>query len=165
MKLRVISESEKGARVAHVGASLGDNQENQIWSESDEWHIRAVWEWLDRFGFGDMMFNRDDDFIDLHDGRDFLRENGKYDIVILHMVYNPSRHDLQHYEGSESIFRISHLHDRDNWVYRLVDTEAKYIFTFGSGSEVDGDFLGEIPGYDGPTDAGNYMEVYMSLAY
>jgi hypothetical protein len=175
MKLRTITESEertKGARIAHVGASLGTNPENQIWADSDELHVRLVWEWLDRFGFGDMMINTDDDFIDLHDGRDFLQENAEYDIVILHSVYNPVDYHRKSYEGQSSIFRVSPLHDRENWVNRLMNTGAKYIFTFGSGSEVDGEFLGEIPGYDGPTDvrdlgpkrAGD-MQIYMSMDY
>lgn len=48
-----------------------------------------------------------------------------------------------------------------NWKRRLAGTGAKYIFTFGDGEEVHGKYIGRIPGYEGPIDGGNYLQVYI----
>lgn len=84
-------------------------------------------------------FQEDD--IDLNFNRDFLKENIKYDIVILQHIYNGSGED-QYGE-----FRKSDYHSRENWIKRLITTNARYIFAFGGWTEVGGVFLQDIPGY------------------
>lgn len=162
MKLRALCEDTHKVRVAHVGASVDpDNPEPEIWGENDQWHVDAAFKWLDNnTEDAEWLFyrNRRDDYIDLNDGRDFLQERSNYDIVILHMVYSPDELDYRGKEGS--IFNISPLHNPRNWRNRLVSTGAKYIFAFGDTNEVSGRYLGRLPGYVGPIDAGNYLTVY-----
>lgn len=149
MKLSIILESK--IRIAHVGAIENDF--------NDEWHIDVVFSWLYKRNEQELLYleNSVNDYIELNEGRDFLHENYKYDIVILHHIYNPI------IRGSvrPGFFNLSASHNRDNWVKRLMETEAKYIFTFGDLTEVSGQFLGKINGYDGPNDIRGYAHVYI----
>jgi len=149
-------------KVAHVGASKNiDNPENKEYYENDEWQNDEVFKWLmENAPEVDVTRkNREDDFIDLGDGRDFLEENNKYDIVILHMVYDPPKGTRNSPKGS--IYHISKHHNRDRWRASLTSTGAKYIFAFGDYSEISGRYLGKLLGYHGPTKEENYMQVYI----
>lgn len=161
MKLNAISES--GMRVAHVGVSSDpDSDEQQIWGDADSDHLDAAFMWLYNRGEHELLYDRDDDFIDLNDGRDFLKEGQKYDIVILHFVYDPPRGTGWRTHGP-SIYTVSTRHSPANWKTRLVNTGARYIFTFGDYGEVSGKYLKRIPGYDGPIkdDRNPDMQVYI----
>ena len=150
MRLKLITFN-----IAHVGASKNpENPEKNIWGENDRHHNEMVWRWLrtnDTTYYGLVHKaatdnNISNDFIDLYDNRDFLAENLKYNIVILHMVYNPpDRRNVKN-----SIFQISDLHNPKNWIKRLESTDADYIFTFGDYDEVSAYYLGNINGYDNP---------------
>lgn len=165
MKLHLILENK--TRVAHVGASIDpNNPEREIWGENDQWHIDTVMRWLiDRDEHECLYYDRRvDDFVDLNDGRDFLEENKRYDIVILHMVYSPDdpiHNSYRFHPQSQSPFRTSRLHTREAWRRRLASTGAKYIFTFGDYDEVSGFYLGAIPGYEGPIEASDMFHVYL----
>jgi len=155
MKLNQINKT----KIAHVGMGPG------TWGANDQWHMESVFSWFysETDGAHKLLYhdNRDDDFIDLNDGRDFLAENKSYDIVVLHMIYSPSQPYHRMYEPG--IFIISTQHSSENWCRRLISTGAKYIFTFGDGDEVNGRYLGHLSGYDGPIDAGNYLNVYKKV--
>ncbi len=87
------------------------------------------------------------DNINFQFGRDFLKENKQYNIVILHYIYNPSYDNIQE-RNTPGPFKRSELHDRKNWISRLISTNAEGIFVFGDVTEVSGGWLGELPGYE-----------------
>lgn len=110
----------------------------------DQTHWDNVMRWLSENDVD--VTNATHDFIDLNQGRDFLQEQQTYDIVILHHIYTD---ESQEDHGVED-YQRSPLHKKENWVQRLQNTRAKYIFVFGSGKEtksVDSDYIGSIPGY------------------
>lgn len=90
----------------------------------------------------DRWEHADKDFINLAQGRDFLEEQGTYDIVILCWVFGPTT-----YRGTEGGLNVSKKHTSEEWKTRLTATGAKYIFAFGDETEVGGEYLGSIPGY------------------
>ncbi len=147
----------KQITIAHVGAS-------EDFNDSDRDHMDIIFRWIwdkDEFAdiFNSMLDNRMDDFIDLNDGRDFLIEDYKYDIVVLHDIYAAP------YGGGKrhGLFNVSKYHSKDNWVNRLISTGANLIFAFGSGfnNEVDGTYLGSISGYSGPEVFKDYLYIYI----
>lgn len=86
------------------------------------------------------------DHIDLRNGRDFLQEDKKYDIVVLMFIFafvQEIHWDLD--------TKTSLKHSKENWCKRLIDTGAKHIIAHGSdlgyGTEIDGEWLGELEGY------------------
>jgi len=121
--------------IAHVGSTESNEDDRFHTDMMTDWFIKNNPEILDqRF---------ENDYIDLNEGRDFLKENKKYDIVILHYIYAPS-----HFSGrTQGYFGTSSEHTPQNWARRLVGTDAKYIFTVGGITEVSGMYLGNLPGY------------------
>ena len=102
------------------------------------------------------------DCIDLSMGRDFLKEGERYDLVVLNYIFRADGIDptkgphpiLQEYinelrPNDPYFFKVSTNHTKDNWRRRLLATKAETILTFGGNaySEVDGEWLGELPGY------------------
>jgi hypothetical protein len=99
------------------------------------------------------------DMIDLRNGRDFLREDLEYDIVILCYIYVATdsqesvlyqMKDLCQLLGIYSIDTVvSPFHSQMNWRKRLQSTKAKSILVFGCypESEVTGEYVGDLPGY------------------
>lgn len=92
-------------------------------------------------------------FIDLHKGKDFLTDRGRYDVVALHYLFGPPddrldavAHLREQMGGND--FLISRRHSRDNWRNRLLQTGAEVIVAFGGGTEVSRAYLGDLPGYD-----------------
>lgn len=81
----------------------------------------------------------DEDFVELREGRDFLKETQKGDIVVLHFVYRHS-----HGRGE---FGASPESSWGNWRRRLTASEARYIFPFGRAVEVSGTYLSVLDGY------------------
>ena len=148
----------KQITIAHVGSN------ESHFNDDDRDHIDFIFKWIwDKDEFTDilnsMLDNRIDDFIDLNDGRDFLAENYKYDIVILHNIYAAPYNGGY---GRYGLFNVSKFHDKDNWINRLVSTGAALIFAFGDNSknEVDGSYLGSIPGYIGPEIFKDHLHIY-----
>lgn len=84
------------------------------------------------------------DYIDINYGRDFLKENGSYDVVILQYVYGPAKLSYGDMAGD---LAISEHHSQGRWRERLLESGAKYIIAFGGGTEVAHRFIGELSGY------------------
>ncbi len=165
MKLQQITNKDP-IIIAHVGASKQQNGNGTLQSENDRWQMEEVYRWLiDNLDDQQLsrFKNQSQDFIDLNEGRDFLKENNQYDIVVLHMIYSP----YQGYGGNteNSLFNISDQHSPQNWNRRLKSSGAKYIFMFGDGEEVHGKYIGKIDGYVGPSYEGNYLQVYVKERY
>ena len=85
------------------------------------------------------------------DGRNFLDDHGRYDAVVLFAIYNPPvespafRRALGRRRGQTA---LAVNHSRETWGDRLSRTGAKYVFVFRRDDSVDGQWLGEIDGYD-----------------
>jgi hypothetical protein len=97
------------------------------------------------------------DIIDLNGGRDFLKEERKYDIVCLHYIFALDIRTLSQSEKHTALilgvqqYTVSDIHTPENWRKRLISTEAKSIIVYGQiecDSEVNYKYLGEIDGYD-----------------
>ncbi len=101
-------------------------------------------------------------------GVNFLDDRGEYDVVVLFAIYNPPADSL---ELQQSLGRrrgqtsLAPNHSRENWVARLVRTNAKYFFIFRRPDSVSGDWLGEIERYTKqPEPAGVFgMTVYQRV--
>lgn len=94
------------------------------------------------------------DLIDLRNGRDFLKETGKYDVVVLCYIFlstlEEQRNDpLYPLTRLDPTHLVSPLHSPETWRRRLLTCEAREILVFGyyTGSEVTGEYLGELSGY------------------
>lgn len=93
------------------------------------------------------------DLIDLSKGRDFLKENNKYDIVVLFYIFLCTKEELlsegQYWNENDESIKVSELHSPLNWRNRLLDSEAKEILIFGFSdkSEVAGKYIGELKNY------------------
>jgi len=142
-------------KIAHVGG----NPDGSV----DQWHMTTVWKWAmdndPEMAQRVQTDNHEEDLIDLNDGRDFLEEFKKYDIVILHLIYAP--HDNSRDIG---LFNQSVLHSPDQWRRRLVDTLAEYIFAIGDNhgdTEVNARYLKEIDGYE--KDVEEWLTVYKKI--
>lgn len=92
------------------------------------------------------------DFIDLNRDRDFLKENKRYDIVVLIYIFILSQEEMineQLYSRNDHFTKTSELHSQENWRKRLLNTEAEEILIFGYDpySEVSGKYIGELEKY------------------
>ncbi|QOV88326.1 hypothetical protein [Humisphaera borealis] len=83
-------------------------------------------------------------------GRNFLDDQGTYDIVILFAIYNPPQSaNLQKSKGRQrGQTSLAVNHSRDNWAGRLSRTAARYLFIFRRPDSVSGEWLGEITHYE-----------------
>lgn len=93
------------------------------------------------------------DFIDLNHGRDFLKENKQYDVVVLIYIFILSSEEAINeslFLPNDPLTKTSNLHSKDNWRQRLLETQAKEILIFGYDpySEVSGDYIGELDDYE-----------------
>ena len=156
MKLQFSEWLDGKTSFAAVGASADpDNPERKTYADQDRWMLNTISDYLHKHYPELDLRGLTPDFIDLNDGRDFLKENQQYDIVALMRVFHPMGGDssVQHYQRDrgESMFRLSSLHTPENWKKRLQQTGAKIIFAFGDSTDcVEGDYVGSIPGYEGP---------------
>lgn len=148
MKIYRISNSS--VSVANVGASGTSGDENRCYMAAS---------WLSK---NDPVYSENITFsydnINLIYGRDFLKENKRYDIVILHHIFNP----IDRKDNGAGVFSISPLQSVENWTRRLLNTGADYIFSYGSYGEVSAGWLGDIPGYNCHIGHDGYEGVFRS---
>lgn len=84
-------------------------------------------------------------------GRNFLDDEGEYEVVVLFAIYNPPaespelRKALGRRRGQTS---LALNHSRERWVHRLSGTRAKVLFVFRREDSVDGGWLGDIDRYE-----------------
>jgi len=84
-------------------------------------------------------------------GVNFLDDRGEYDVVILFAIYNPPadsaafQRSLGPRRGQQS---LAANHSLANWTDRLSRTRARYVLVFRRDDSVDGQWLGEIDGYE-----------------
>ena len=149
MKILRLSEN-KTINIGSVGSLDNENDalrldmiNDWLWNNDKEYVDGATWT---------------NDHINLTDGRDFLKENKQYDLVVVQHVYNP---DFPN-DNRQGQFQVSDIHNADNWIRRLVSTNADYIFVFGDWSEVGGWMLGNLSGYRTIKDENGYQTVYRS---
>ena len=84
-------------------------------------------------------------------GGNFLDDGGEYDAVVLFAIYNPpmeSREFQQALGRRRGQTSLAVNHSRGAWADRLSRTRAKYLFVFRRDDSVDGEWLGEIDGYE-----------------
>lgn len=113
-------------------------------SNNDKWYCNE----LVNLGFAPK--DRTNDYIDLIDNRDFLRENEQYDIVVLCYIFNLQSKDDQRKLTKKIInskWRVSDLSTPDNWKDRLLKTKAQRIIAIGDKSEIAADYLDNICDY------------------
>ncbi len=154
MQFKLWLETEQPLRVAHVGWT-GNNFDQDMKTKAFSWLKQEQWDQADRLGIPGQL----DDVINLHQGRDFLKENHKYDLIILYHIYcSPSsswyakqvrQMDLK----TQGMFATSDTHCEDGWRRRLAGSEAAIIIAYGQEyddkdpTEIRGKYLGNIPGY------------------
>ena len=103
------------------------------------------------------------------EGLNFLDDDGLYDVVILFAIYNPlaGSRELERAIGRRrGQTSLAENHSRENWTARLIRTRAKYVLVFRRPDSVDGDWLGEIDGYEKhPDKPGVFgMSIYQLLS-
>ena len=153
--------------LALVGASRNpDNPEHRAHSENDASMLDSIVDYFYK-KHPDIELGRNVvmDYIDLNDGRDFLKENKKYNLVALMRVYHPhigGQHSVRvsQQQTGDSMFKLSSDHTPEKWKNRLKSTNAEIIFVFGGWECVDADYLGSIPGYNGPQTHKHDLSVY-----
>jgi hypothetical protein len=121
--------------IAHVG--YDGSAEDQIrsiialeWVAANKWHI------------GSFTL----DYINLHKGRDFLKEDKQHAMVILHFLFRGG-FGIAPDGGGNPQLQHSTEQSWSAWVKRLAATKARLIFAFGGFAEVGGSFLARIEGY------------------
>jgi hypothetical protein len=92
------------------------------------------------------------DFVNLHQGRDFIKEDKIYDIVVLIYIFKWTKEQCQNdnlYNKHDSSIKVSDIHTPENWRKRLLNTEAKEILIFGYSdeSEITGNYIGDLENY------------------
>lgn len=130
--------SEKTLVFGHVG-STGLDDDNGI---SDKARFLVAKLWLaENFGNIDEVCV-EHDFIEIGRGRDFLKEDKTYSVVILHFIANLG------YGETYGNLSQSEKHSDENWRKRLESSDADFIFVFSDGfSTLDVDNIGEVSGY------------------
>ena len=121
-------------KVAWVGYIDNDN---------DKWYCNEL------VNLGFVPKDRTNDYVDLIDNRDFLRETDHYDIVVLCYIFNIQSKDDQRKltKKISSKWRVSDLSTTDNWKDRLLKAKAQTIIAIGEKSEIAADYLNNICGY------------------
>lgn len=156
MKFKIWLESGRTTplSIAHVGY-VGSSYDQDMQREAFDFLVKRGFEHSDMIGAG-----QEDDFIDLHKGRDFLQEDKGYDLVILYHLFCPSDAQLDTQKqitaknvGDAGFFAVSQRHCRDAWKRRLETCYAEAIICFGqtwergSPSEIRGEYLGDLRNY------------------
>ena len=85
--------------------------------------------------------------INLIHGRDFLEEDYKYDVVVLHSIFNPPDPKAARGKAKRWLW-LSDRHSVPNWKRRLARSKAIYISVCeGQPYTLSGWHLGDIRGY------------------
>lgn len=131
-------------RVAQVGAYKPMGMDDNV-----RWIMAARWLLEHDTIFGTSQFGRPvNDIINLIYERDFLQEKHKYDIVLLHSLFDPKMDGIKVSFVDRAMCGVSDKHSLETWHKRFVSSEAKYIFVFESyPMSLSGWSLGQIPGY------------------
>jgi hypothetical protein len=140
-------------KIAHVGTTpddhenQGDNHLVASWIVKNDPALQERW-----------MQGVVRDYIALDEGRDFLAEKNKYDVVILHRLYG----DPDFMEADTGYLAQSSLQTPRNWRIRLIQTRASYIFALGGPLEISGDYIGDLPSMEKIKE--RWMTVYRRKA-
>ncbi len=116
----------------------------------DKARLLQIHDWCDQHGFDITPLVRDE--VDLNCGRDFLMEEKKYEVVVLHFLFRGGL-GIFNNGGSKGQrntvpqLRYSTEANWVSWVHRLRRSEARLIFAFGGLHEVSGDYLNNIADY------------------
>lgn len=131
--------------VAQVGSFKRRSSDDSIrWMRTVTWLLHHESEIMSKTKFKH-------DVVNLKYGRDFLREEMKYDIVLLHSIFDPGPRPSA--VGAVNISKwketlISTVHNDERWRWRLVNTEAEYIFIWETyPMSINGWAIGELQGY------------------
>lgn len=136
-----VKEKRRTFNVAHVGA----------FKKRSEDDVGRTIEAITRVGKYDreMWHGRRSvhDVINLKDGRDFLKETRRYDLVITHSIFHPKVVQIPKRVCKELL--LSERHSEENWRRRLVSTGAAYlVICEGQPMSLSGWHLGDIDGYE-----------------
>lgn len=91
-------------------------------SDNDKWYCNEL------INLGFIPKDRINDYIDLIDNRDFLRESEHYDVVVLCYIFRVQSKDDQRKSTEKIIrskWRVSDLSTPENWKDRLLKTKAR----------------------------------------
>lgn len=124
--------------VGNVGATAGDPENHTFLDALALWLLKNDRDLADRW----MDEGVKHDYIDLNQGRDFLKESKRYDVVVLHNLYEPGRGEPHLHTG---YYAVSPQHTVANWRRRLAQTGADLIAIYGI--DLSGDYIGDLPGY------------------
>ena len=95
--------------------------------------------------------------------KDFLKDCGIYDAVVLHMIFRYRVDELNAFDRAylPPDMHVSPLHSQTAWRSRLLAAQPSVIFVVGFNeyAEVCPAYLGELPGYK-LTDYGNGESAY-----
>jgi hypothetical protein len=134
------SPNAKAKRTVTAGRQCSVAHVGHTGTLNDFKRIAEVIEWCGKHG----QEIGKGDFFNLSKGRDFLREDKKYEVVVLHFIFrggfgvNNSKHPE---------LGLSPLASWSNWRKRLVDSGAKWIFAYGGMAEVGGTYIVNLDGY------------------
>lgn len=124
-------------KIACVGHT-GNIFDNTLWAVAVKWLVQNHREYIPNGNIPRF------DYIDLNNRRDFLKESKEYDVVSLQYLFRGNNYLGSHNSGELS---VSELQSPDNWRKRLKQSKARFIFVFGSHTEVSADYIGDIRGY------------------
>lgn len=137
-------------QIGNVGGEVGDSETRTYLDALASWVIKNDSDLAERW-----IDSHKHDYIDLNQGRDFLKESKQYDVVALHNLYHPGGGEDEKRSG---YYAVSPQHTAQNWRRRLVSTGAELIGVFGV--DWGGDAIGDLPGYTRIRRHGD-MSVYM----
>lgn len=117
-------------------------------NKDDEYRLFQVVEYLCHFHLQFLDDDTEHDDINLKEPicRDFLKENKKYDLIILYFLYRYPDRIPGHIKND--LHCGSDIHSPEIWNKKLNESNSKFIFCFGERSEVNCDYFGELANYD-----------------
>ena len=120
--------TDDAVAVAQVGFTRSDEDRDR-WLAARIWLGRTDSAFTERLCAAQRARTLVQDVIDLHASppRDFLKEQERYDVVVVHNLWDG--YAVEDCSGGDA---QSPHHDLGNWRSRLQSTGARYIFLFGS---------------------------------
>jgi hypothetical protein len=121
-------------------------------SHVDMGGIRVIVDWVKRqsghYLSPELSLWQHSDIINLHEGRDFLRETHRYEIVILFSIHHPTKDPVEDFVNDGTELCLSPQHSLEAWRQRLIQTDAHVIYvTRMKTHTISGRNLGELAGY------------------